>query len=440
MNDNNPKYKKLAYLTIPVLISEFLEEVLILTDSILLSYKPPIYLASVGIVDALLLIILSFGVALNDSYQNYFARNYHRSFSNVINVFKTGWNKFFYSGCIISLSVTLLTAVAIRVVDNNDIILYVGEGIWYLFPLAVFSYLSMWLNSFLMGLGQYRILAAISIICVITNGLLGYLLLFVWDYYLSPTSIVLVTSGIAELLGVLIMSVYVVKKYHLHKQLSTSLSHKKLLSKIFISASVYPAISEIGFHCGSLILFIFSAYYLPQYQIALLTLIFSYWGLLQIPVDGIQEIALNYFAEIHSKKEHNYFSVYSKTLINFSRICCIVLFCVIIPVVICVETCSPDLIIGIVIVFVISLLACGTEIFNTSLTARLKNDSYMTSKLIFGAISSILILAGRFILKIENIYVVLLPFLLAQLAENIYSSQRAKYIWEKREISGIMKD
>ena len=78
----------------------------------------------------------------------------------------------------------------------------------------------------------------------------------------------------------------------------------------------------------------------------------------------------------------------------------------------------------------ISLFACGTEVFNTSLIVRLKNDSYIISKLIFGVISCLLIIIGRFVIGIENILAILIPFLLAQLAENAYSSYRARKAWK----------
>lgn len=60
MSNENITLKGVARIATPVIISEFLEEALILTDSILLSYKPDVYLAAVGIIDAILLIILAY--------------------------------------------------------------------------------------------------------------------------------------------------------------------------------------------------------------------------------------------------------------------------------------------------------------------------------------------------------------------------------------------
>ena len=85
MRNEDLRLDAIARLAAPVIISEFLEEALIVTDSILLSYMPSVYLASVGIIDAILLIILAYGIALNDSYQNYFAR-YQKSMAKIRNI------------------------------------------------------------------------------------------------------------------------------------------------------------------------------------------------------------------------------------------------------------------------------------------------------------------------------------------------------------------
>lgn len=428
MRNEGLKLGSIARLAAPVIISEFLEEVLIVTDSILLSYMPSVYLASVGIIDAVLLIILAYGIALNDSYQNYFARYKDKNITKAIVIFRKAWLKFGISGIAVSLSVILIASLGIRFLGNNDVIECVGQVIWFILPLALCSYISMWLNSFLMGLGHYRLLAGVSICCVVLNAVSGYLLLFKVTTHLNPTSIVLLTSALSEFLAIIIMGIYVLRRFAPWK-LDVPIRHDRLLSRIFSYASVYPAISEIGFHVGSLVLFLFCSYFFPQNQVALLTLIFSYWGLIQVPVDALQEITLNYFAEIYSKRQSAKFLSYSQMLIRFSRICCVMLFIIIAVSDIILENWSIYKCIGLCIVFVISLLACGTEVFNTSLIVRLKNDSYMIGKLLFGAISCMLIIIGRFVIGIENILAILIPFLFAQLVENVYSSYRAYKLW-----------
>lgn len=429
MNNENLTLRKVAHLALPVLISEFLEEALIVTDSILLSYKPSIYLASVGIIDAILLIVLAYGVALNDSYQNYFARYGERDLMKVIGIFKNGWKNFTISGCLASLIVIILYLLLKFIPYTNDIIVTVGQSIWFIIPLAILSYISMWLNSFLIGLRHYRFLATISILCVVINGITGYFLLFKVSIPLNPTAVILTTSSLAELLAIILMGIFILQKYAPHK-LTIRARHQRLLTQTFYFASFYPALSEIGFHIGSLVLFVFCSYFFPQSQVALLTLIFSYWGLLQVPVDGLQEISLNYFAAIHSKKKLDNFSCGSSLLIRFSRLCCAALFFIVVLTDSFINEISIYKYGGTLIVFLISLSACGTEILNTSLIVRLKNDSYMVSKIIFGVISCSLILIGRFVLKIDNVFIILIPFLLAQLIENGYVSLKAKALWK----------
>lgn len=146
MRNEGLKLGAIARLAAPVIISEFLEEVLIVTDSILLSYMPSVYLASVGIIDAVLLIILAYGIALNDSYQNYFARYKDKSIAEAIVIFRKAWLKFGIFGIAVSLSVILIASFGIRFLGNNDVIECVGQVIWFILPLALCSYISMWLN------------------------------------------------------------------------------------------------------------------------------------------------------------------------------------------------------------------------------------------------------------------------------------------------------
>lgn len=114
MRNEDLRLDAIARLAAPVIISEFLEEALIVTDSILLSYMPSVYLASVGIIDAILLIILAYGIALNDSYQNYFARYRDKNIVEVIAVFRKAWLKFGISGIVVSLFVILLSSFGAR--------------------------------------------------------------------------------------------------------------------------------------------------------------------------------------------------------------------------------------------------------------------------------------------------------------------------------------
>ena len=143
MRNEDLRLDAIARLAAPVIISEFLEEALIVTDSILLSYMPSVYLASVGIIDAILLIILAYGIALNDSYQNYFARYRDKNIVEVIAVFRKAWLKFGISGIVVSLFVILLSSFGARFLGDNDVIECVGQVIWFILPLALCSYISM---------------------------------------------------------------------------------------------------------------------------------------------------------------------------------------------------------------------------------------------------------------------------------------------------------
>ena len=73
----NNKYtsKSICLYTFPIILSELLEEIIILSDSILLSFKDPLYLSTVGVIDSIFLLFLVVGDSMNDSFQNFYSRH-----------------------------------------------------------------------------------------------------------------------------------------------------------------------------------------------------------------------------------------------------------------------------------------------------------------------------------------------------------------------------
>ena len=65
-NKFNLTRKGLFLYNLPILVSAILEEMMILTDTVLLSFKEPVFLATVGVIDSLYLLFLSMGQSLND--------------------------------------------------------------------------------------------------------------------------------------------------------------------------------------------------------------------------------------------------------------------------------------------------------------------------------------------------------------------------------------
>ena len=72
MNNFDLTKKGIFKYTLPILCSTILEELIILSDSVLLSFKEPVYLATVGVIDSIYLLFLAFGESLNDAFQNFY--------------------------------------------------------------------------------------------------------------------------------------------------------------------------------------------------------------------------------------------------------------------------------------------------------------------------------------------------------------------------------
>ena len=75
-----------------------------------------------------------------------------------------------------------------------------------------------------------------------------------------------------------------------------------LLKKTLIYASVYPCLSDIVFHVGSIALYLYCLCYFLDIQTAVFTLFMSYWGVIKVPSQGFSETSINFFSNLYSKK------------------------------------------------------------------------------------------------------------------------------------------
>lgn len=164
----NNKYtsKSICLYTFPIILSELLEEIIILSDSILLSFKDPLYLSTVGVIDSIFLLFLVVGDSMNDSFQNFYSRH-SGSISRCKYIF--------------SYSLPLFTGVGLISAALCSLI-PLSNGIWesahfativsvvpYLSILVVLSFISLSLNSLLLGWGFTKFLGCISLISILVT-------------------------------------------------------------------------------------------------------------------------------------------------------------------------------------------------------------------------------------------------------------------------------
>ena len=133
--------------TLPLILSGLAEELLMLIDVYLISFKEEKYLAAIGLVDAFILCSLTFGEALNDSYQNYYSRNSKKTHFN-ISLLKKSILIFLKYAILIALFFAGMPYL-INMVFKNEVYDLFIQTVPILIPLIVLDYISLALNAYL---------------------------------------------------------------------------------------------------------------------------------------------------------------------------------------------------------------------------------------------------------------------------------------------------
>lgn len=410
--------------TLPLIFSGLADQLLLLTDVLLISFKGEIYLATIGLIDAFLLCSLSYGFALNDTFQNFYSRSIDKS-TLTISVYQKSIMLFLKHAIIISL-LFLIIAYCVSIVFSNDIYQLFLENIPIIIPLIILNYVSMSMNAFLLGLGKTKIIGIISVICILINVLLGYILLFEIKLKISPLAVILYTSIIAEIIGIIMMWKVI------RKSTPKIFKPEPIKQKLLVTmreASYYPALSDLSFHIGSFILFLFCSTYFELSEVALLTMILSYWGVLLVPTEAFSETALNYFSSIYSKKKTKLYQVLKENIIKASLTVSGGILIVLVLLDYILYGIDIDKLILLLIVSIIVFITNFNEIFSTSLIVRLKNNSFATSKVIYGGIAVISIVTLTFFWR-NGAISILLSLLFAQIAMCLFLKTKSNEIWK----------
>jgi len=410
--------------TLPLIFCGLAEQLLLLSDVFLISFKGEIYLATIGLIDAFLLCSLSYGFSLNDSFQNFYSRNIDKPILTK-SIFQKSINVFLKHAFIVS---TLFSIIAYLVSNfySNDIYQLFLENIPIVIPIIILNYISMSMNSFLLGLGNTKAIGIISFICIVINALLGYVFLFEIKLQISPVAIILYSSMIAEAIGIIMM--WKVIRKLTPKIFNPEPTKQKLLLTIR-KASYYPALPELSFHIGSLILFLFCSKYFELSEVALLTMILSYWGVLLVPTEAFSETALNHFSSIYSKKNIELYQVLKDNIIKTSLLVSGGILLILYILDYFLYGIDIDKLVLLMIVSMIVFIANFNEIFSTSLIVRLKNNLFATSKVIYGSTAVISIVTLTFFWSSAAISI-LLSLLFAQIAMYFFLKTKSNKVWK----------
>ena len=269
------------------------------------------------------------------------------------------------------------------------------------------------------------IIGLISIIIILSNGLLGYLLLFEITTNINPLSIILYSSIIAEIIGILLM-------FRAIRKLTPKFKEKKPLKKQLLrtirKASYYPALSDFSFHIGSFILFLYCSTYFELDETALMTLFIAYWGVLLVPSEAFSETALNLFSTLHSTKQNASFKKLCHNIVISSLITSSVILVALLFIDSILYESDSYRIILIFITSILVLLGTFNKIYSTSLIVKLKNNLFAISKVIYGSIAIILIISLSLFFE-NGAIAILISLLIAQLGSFLFLKNKSYRIW-----------
>lgn len=420
--------KSIYLYSLPVILGELLEEAMILSDSILLSFKEPLFLSTVGIIDSILLLCLAIGDSMNDSFQIFYSRH-----SNDITRCRGVFSKslFLFSGVGVVLGLLSCTISIFSSFFDDPHFEILVSVVPYLAILVVLSFISMSLNSFLMGWGYTKYLGMVSLVSVLINLFLGYLLLYIFDIGLNPCAIVLITSSIAECIAIILMLMKIINIYNSSNNLVVDKRHQRNIMEILVFASVYPCVSDIGFHIGSLALYSYCLCYFQDSETAMFTLFMSYLGVLQVPSQGFSETAINIFSDIYTRKLIKTYNSVKGRIVFLSILSSLIFLLIVLVLDISLYETNIRRLSLFAILFGIICLNTFCEITETSLLVRLKNDTFIVSKILYATIliSCIVALTVTNHIGVFNIFIC---FIVAQLINSFYLGVKDQKIWHER--------
>ncbi|RZK25872.1 MAG: hypothetical protein EOO43_04395 [Flavobacterium sp.] len=276
-------------------------------------------------------------------------------------------------------------------------------------------------------MGKTKIIGIISLISLIMNGILGYFFLFLFHFNISPLALILYASIIAELIGIFMMF-YTIR--NLNVKIEQNIPIKKIIITTITKSSYYPALSNLSFHIGSFLLFLFCSTYFSLNETAILTLMLSYWGLLLVPAEAFSETSLNLFSLLISRKQNCFFLQLRSNIILTSLYVSVILFTAILFMDIIIYDTTLYKITLIFNIILLVIVGTFNEIFSISLIVKFKNRLFALSKIIYGSIAIIFTVVLTLILENRAI-AILLSLLIAQLCTFFFLRRKSTQLWTK---------
>jgi len=167
---------------------------------------------------------------------------------------------------------------------------------------------------------------------------------------------------------------------------SVNLSNRpRKLFNLLHRVAIYPAFSEFLFHAGSFALFVFCAHFFNENEIAQITLLLAYWGVMMVPVETFSETGLNFFARLFASKATIHYLPLKRKIFQTACLVAFFLFIVVCTMdFVLVRNEKSDLI-ELLLLLVIVLISAHNQLILTAMLTKLKTALFGLTKAIYGA-------------------------------------------------------
>jgi len=215
----NYTYKQIWLINLPIMVSLLMEQLINITDSIFLGHVGQIELGASALATMYYTAIYMLGFGFSLGAEVIIARrNGEQSYAKTGRVFYQGLISLSVFAIIIFILSKLFSPALLRFLISSD---HVYQATIQYIEWRDYSYLFAFpllaIRSFLIGTTNTRILTANSLVMVVSNALLNYLLIFgKAGFPQLGISGAAIGSSFAELIGLVFMILYM--KYHINKK------------------------------------------------------------------------------------------------------------------------------------------------------------------------------------------------------------------------------
>lgn len=297
--ENYHSRKGIFWKSLPLIISELGESLALLTGVLFMAFEGELHLAAIGMIDAFLLLCLVYGFALNDGYQNFYARQaaLKNGEGPMAAVLKD--SIFYFMRRLGLFALTGAFAIAgIYLMFPNPVFLVFIKALPLLFVLVLVYSIGLALHAFLAGNGHFKTVGALALLGIGMNAFLLYYFLYLNSWSISPTNTVVLAAICSETIWVLGL-LYFAGKKGVFKQKEV-LRQRKMIASIIRRSSIFPGLSNAAFQLATLSFFVYFSDCCAEDEVATMSVLFSFWTVLMSPVNGICESAINGFSGLHA--------------------------------------------------------------------------------------------------------------------------------------------